>query len=250
MSDKPKEEKGHGEKGKDAKDEKGKDGEKKAKGPGLLSKTPVLLVVAMLLQSIVLFAGFKLFGGSPKAAVAEVTAESAEGDAHGEAKKDDAHGEAKKDDGHGEAKKDDGHGEAKKDDGHGEAKKDDGHGGTAAAAGHGKVDKKKKVELAVVDIRAQNRKSGQVFMYDVSIYVRVKSAVEEKTKSTLGDNSSLIKDRIRTIIAQSDPEKLGGGSEPGLETLRRQIKYQLDEIVGEGVIDEVLVPKCLPFPVN
>ena len=60
----------------------------------------------------------------------------------------------------------------------------------------------------------------------------------------------MIKDRIRTIIAQSDPEKLGGGSEPGLETLRRQVKYQLDEIVGEGVIDEVVVPKCIPFPVN
>jgi len=57
----------------------------------------------------------------------------------------------------------------------------------------------------------------------------------------------LIKDRIRTIIAQSDPEKLGGGSEPGLETLRRQVKYQLDEIVGEKIVDEVLVPRCIPF---
>ena len=57
----------------------------------------------------------------------------------------------------------------------------------------------------------------------------------------------MIRDRIRTIIAESDPDKLGGGTEPGLETLRRQIKYQLDEIVGEGLIDEVLVPKCIPF---
>jgi flagellar basal body-associated protein FliL len=57
----------------------------------------------------------------------------------------------------------------------------------------------------------------------------------------------LIQDRIRTIIAQSDPEKLSGGSEPGLETLRRQVKYQLDEIIGDGMIDEVLVPRCIPF---
>ena len=57
----------------------------------------------------------------------------------------------------------------------------------------------------------------------------------------------MIRDRIRTIIAESDPEKLGGGSEPGLETLRRQVKYQLDVIVGEGLIDEVIVPKCIPF---
>jgi flagellar basal body-associated protein FliL len=57
----------------------------------------------------------------------------------------------------------------------------------------------------------------------------------------------LIQDRVRTIMAQSDPEKLGGGSEPGLETLRRQVKYQLDEIIGEGMIEEVLVPRCIPF---
>jgi len=37
----------------------------------------------------------------------------------------------------------------------------------------------------------------------------------ERVKQTLTDREALIKDRIRTIIAQSDPEKLGGGSEPG-----------------------------------
>ena len=87
-------------------------------------------------------------------------------------------------------------------------------------------------------------------MYDVTICVRVRADTEEKTKKILTENGSLLKDRIRTIIAQSDPEKLGGGTEPGLETLRRQVKYQLDEIVGEGVVDEVLVPRCLPFPVS
>ena len=61
------------------------------------------------------------------------------------------------------------------------------------------------------------------------------------------DRGALIKDRVCTIIAQIDPDKLGGGSEPGLETLRRQVKYQLDEIVGEGIIDEVLIPRCIPY---
>jgi flagellar basal body-associated protein FliL len=66
-------------------------------------------------------------------------------------------------------------------------------------------------------------------------------------KDTISSRDALIKDRIRTIIAQSDPDKLGGGSEPGLETLRRQVKYQLDEIIGDGMVDEVLVPRCIPF---
>ena len=91
-----------------------------------------------------------------------------------------------------------------------------------------------------------NRYKG-AFLYDVSIYVVAKSDNEKQIKETIEARKALITDRIRTIIAQTDPEKLGGGSEPGLETLRRQVKYQLDEIVGEGMIEEVLVPRCTPF---
>ena len=123
-------------------------------------------------------------------------------------------------------------------DGHGE-----GHGGKSGRAG----DKKKPVELLVVDFKAPNKTSGRTFLYDVAIYVVTKSEHEAKVKDALKEREALIKDRIRTIIAQSDPEKLAGGSEPGLETLRRQVKYQLDLILGEGVIEEVLVPKCIPF---
>jgi flagellar basal body-associated protein FliL len=116
---------------------------------------------------------------------------------------------------------------------------------------HGKPgkagDKKKSVELLVVDFKAPNKTSGRTFLYDVAIYVVTKSEHEAKVKDTLKEREALIKDRVRTIIAQSDPEKLTGGSEPGLETLRRQVKYQLDLILGEGVIEEVLVPKCIPF---
>ena len=81
----------------------------------------------------------------------------------------------------------------------------------------------------------------------MSIVIVTKSDNESKVKDKFKDNKALIEDRVPTIIAESDPEKLGGGSEPGLETLRRQVKYQLDGIVGEGVIEEVLVPRCIPF---
>ena len=81
----------------------------------------------------------------------------------------------------------------------------------------------------------------------MSIFAVTKGEHEDVAKKTITDRKALITDRVRTIIAQSDPEKLGGGSEPGLETLRRQVKYQLDEIIGEGMIEEVLVPRCIPF---
>lgn len=226
MSDKPKKEP-------DAKaDTKGGDahGDKPKKG-GLLSKTPVLVGGAMILEAIVLFAGMKFLGGSPKPASATII----EGEKAAEGA--DAHGDAKPAEGHGA-----------------EAKADEGHGG---AEGHGegappvKFDKKARVELQVLEFRAPNKMGGRTFLYDVSIYVSVKAEHEAKVKDTITKSGALIKDRVRTIIAQSDPEKLGAGSEPGLETLRRQVKHQLDEILGDPkIIDEVLVPRCIPIPVN
>ena len=126
----------------------------------------------------------------------------------------------------------------------------DGHGAEAGKDGAApvkKYDKKKSYEVPLVEFRAPNKMSGRTFLYDISIFVLAKGESVKKVQDALKDREALIKDRVRTIIAQSDPEKLGGGSEPGLETLRRQIKYQLDEIVGVGLIEEVLVPKCIPF---
>jgi flagellar basal body-associated protein FliL len=161
---------------------------------GLLSKTPVLLTGVMIIEAIVLVAGFKILGGGPRrATAAELVAEAEK------------------------------------------------------AGEKGAADRKKTVEVQVVEFKAPNNANGRTFLYDVSIYVITKAEFEQRVKDTFKDKGALIQDRIRTIIAESDPEKLGGGSEPGLETLRRQVKYQLDEIVGDGVIDEVLVPRCIPF---
>jgi flagellar basal body-associated protein FliL len=168
---------------------------------GLLTKMPVLLGGVMLLEAVVLFAGFKFIGGGSPRAAAGAEMAAAEGSA--------AKGEGKTD---------------------------------AAAS-----DTKTPVEIQVVDFRAPNKLSGRTFLYDVSIYAVTKAEFADKVKGMISSRDALIKDRIRTIIAESDPDKLGGGSEPGLETLRRQVKYQLDEIVGDGLIDQVLIPRCMPF---
>lgn len=175
----------------------GAEGEPKKKGgiKALLSKTPVMLGGVMVIEAVVLFAGFKVLGGSPK------PVEAAE--LHGAA----ADGE------HGEAK----------------------------------ADPNERVEMPLVEFRAPNKLTGRTLLFDVSIFISVKKTDEEAVKASVEQRKALIMDRVRTIIAQSDPERLGGGSEPGLETLRRQVKYQLDQILGEGVVQEVIVPRCIPF---
>jgi flagellar basal body-associated protein FliL len=197
----------------------------KAKGGGMgamFTKLPILLGGVMIIEAVVLFAGFKFLGGGKPTVVVGADLVKEEGAGASE------HGEAKEE-GKGEGK----------------SEEKGGHGGGEAAAPS--KDKNASVEVVVVEMKAPNKVSGKTFLYDVSIWASTKGANEEKVKSTFKAREALIKDRIRTIIAQSDPEKLGGGSEPGLETLRRQVKHQLDEIVGDKIIDEVLVPRCIPF---
>ena len=173
----------------------------KAAGGGLLSKTPMLMGGAMIIEAVVLFSGFKFLGaGAPHPAQG---AELVDGTATGK-------------DGDKTA-----------------------DGATAGAA--------KTAEVQLVDFKAPNKQSGRTFLYDVSIYVTVKADDEAKITDQIKDADALIRDRIRTIIAESDPDKLGGGSEPGLETFRRQVKFQLDQIFGPGLVQEVLVPRCIPY---
>lgn len=132
-----------------------------------------------------------------------------------------------------------------KEEGHGDGH-DDGHGG--GGEGHAKpVDRGSLIEVNVVDFKAPNAQNGRRFIYDTTVFVTVKVDFEQKVKDKIKASDALIRDRMRTIIAQMDPDKLGGGSEAGLETLRRQIKTQLEIIIGDGMIDEVLVPRCIPY---
>jgi hypothetical protein len=188
----------------------------KAAGGGLLAKTPVLIGGVMIIEAVVLFAGMKFLGGSPKpVSAAELTTEESTADA--EASATESKGAAS-----------------------------EGHeSGAAGAADVKKTDKKKIYEIDVVkDFKAPNRITGRNIIYDVAIVASVKGAYKSKVEAIFGEREGLIKDRVRTIIAQCEPDKL---AEPGLETLRRQVKYQLDLLVGPDMIEEVLVPRCIPF---
>jgi len=166
-------------------------------GAAILKSTPTLLGVVMLVEALVLFAGFKMFNSAPSSAHAADVGE-------------------------------------------------DEHGNTTHGAAL-KSEKKKVMELNVLEFKAPNKQTGRLFLYDVNIYVTVKTEFKERVEAAFKDRDATIRDRVRTIISQSDPEKLGGGTEPGLETLRRQVKHQLDEIIGEGMIEEVLIPRCIPY---
>jgi flagellar basal body-associated protein FliL len=102
----------------------------------------------------------------------------------------------------------------------------------------------KDAEVKLVEAKLSNSQSGRLWLYDMQVVAKVSEKNKGKVTELFAEHESEIRDRIRTIIASSDPKSL---AEPGLETIRRQIAYQLDQDVGKDLIKEVLIPKCTPI---
>jgi len=103
-------------------------------------------------------------------------------------------------------------------------------------------------EMLVVKFKAPNMKSGKTFLYDMEVYVRVKNDKLEQLKNVLETYKATIEDRLNRVVRSAEPEDL---REDGLQTLRRQIKHELGQIIGdEKIIEEVLIPRCTPFRVG
>ena len=102
----------------------------------------------------------------------------------------------------------------------------------------------KDVEVKLVEAKLSNSQSGRLWLYDMQVVAKVSEKSKEKLTALFAEHESEIRDRIRTIIASSDPKSL---AEPGLETIRRQIAYQLEQDIGKDLVKEVLIPKCTPI---
>jgi flagellar basal body-associated protein FliL len=101
----------------------------------------------------------------------------------------------------------------------------------------------KEVEVKLIDARLPNAQRGPLYLYDLAVVAKVAEKDKEEVTKAVAEREAEIKDQIRTIIASSDPKSL---AEPGLETLRRQISFQLEHDIGKDLIKEILIPKCTP----
>jgi flagellar basal body-associated protein FliL len=101
------------------------------------------------------------------------------------------------------------------------------------------------VEVKLISERLPNSLSGRQYLYDLQVVVKVSDKNKPKVAELFSERDAEIRDQVRTIIASSDPNSL---TEPGLETLRRKISYQLEQVIGKDLLKEVLIPKCTPIP--
>jgi len=143
----------------------------------------------------------------------------------------------------------------------------------AAPAGldaHEGVKAPKDVELEVVTVRAQNEKSQQMLVYDITVAAVFESkpapapaadkhgetpvaapkegAEAARIAELLARKKATLQDRFGRVVRAMDPQRF---SEPDLCTLREQFQYELSQIVGEeATVREVLIPSIVRYNEN
>jgi len=95
------------------------------------------------------------------------------------------------------------------------------------------------VQLAL-KYKADNYKKGRIrTQVTLSVYAQVDLEAKEKMDEFVLLHNSEIQDAIRTCVANSEPSFF---KEPTKKTIKRQFKNSLEKILGEGSINEILVP--------
>ena len=101
-------------------------------------------------------------------------------------------------------------------------------------------------ELSVAEVRVPNNNGSRTILYSTKVVIRVHHESRDKMKEFLENRKSTVEDLIGRVIRSADERQL---SEPGLETLKRQIRFELSRLIGDDkVIEQVLIPECMPLP--
>ncbi|MBY0113922.1 MAG: hypothetical protein K2Y21_13980 [Phycisphaerales bacterium] len=106
------------------------------------------------------------------------------------------------------------------------------------------------VELPLVEDKFQNMTGGTTWIWDASVFMKVKKRDEEKVNEMLQARQAEIKEGISLVFRRAQNGQL---KEPGLETLNREITAFMNEIIekapdGTSRIQRILIPKCRGFP--
>ena len=100
------------------------------------------------------------------------------------------------------------------------------------------------VELELAQFRAVNFQTGATIFYDLKIHLKVDVANKELVSSLVGKHEATLRDRLRTIVAEAEPRSF---AETRLTTLKTKVMAMLDTVIGEGMVQEVLILDCTPF---
>jgi len=101
------------------------------------------------------------------------------------------------------------------------------------------------LELEVANVRVPHVAGSRTTLYAMHIVALVKFDKLEDVKKVFEAKKWTVTDTVSRVIRQAAESEM---SEPRLETLRRKMKFELNELCGmESAVDQVLIPECMPL---
>ena len=98
-------------------------------------------------------------------------------------------------------------------------------------------------EVPITTTDASNNVSGRLYVYHIEVSALVEAGKKDGLAELVVQRKSTIQDRINGVIRGADPKHL---NEPGLETIRRQIQFELNKVFeDDSLILELLIPKLM-----
>jgi flagellar basal body-associated protein FliL len=94
--------------------------------------------------------------------------------------------------------------------------------------------------MLVQDFQVDNYMAGRSRMIvTLEVAAKVESKNKEKLDLSVSEHSKEILNAVRVLVSSAQPDQI---KDPKLEVIKRKIKNGVEEIVGEGMIKEILMP--------
>lgn len=111
-------------------------------------------------------------------------------------------------------------------------------GGQAGVADHTDL-----AEIELAECKPTNRVTGKLISFHLRVSALVPLAEEQPIEQLIKEKRERIRDRVNFVIRSAEPSHL---AEPGLETIKRRIKHEIDVLLGDDrIIRDVLIPEFL-----
>ena len=112
--------------------------------------------------------------------------------------------------------------------------------GTNPIEGDTQIDQKEYAEVILAEsFNVDNYMGGKTrLVITMEVCAKVAKDQGEDFKGLVDSHKTEIKDAIRTLVASAQPDHI---KDPKLQVIKREIQTGVEKIVGEGVIQEILV---------
>lgn len=109
--------------------------------------------------------------------------------------------------------------------------------------GAGDTEEDELAEIELVESRPSNLMAGKLVTFHIRVSVLVALADLEKAERLTRLKRARLEDGVNTVIRSAEPKDF---YEPGLQTIKRRLRHELDRIFGnEQLIKKVLIPHLL-----